>query len=304
MRMTLNLQNLIPQFSADEAARLTFEAGFDASDYYLGPMTDRNCEFNGPQWCRLAEECGSIFQNTNVPIVQTHAPFSFKGWDDRVTYEDFIYPTIVRSIQVSAAMGAQFVVVHPLHYWRYAGNEQELFELNMSYYRSLIPVAKDHGIKICIENMFQRDKTRGNYIIHDTCSRPEEFCRYIDCLNSDHIVACLDIGHIGLPSGNVEPWEFIKIMGHDRIKALHIHDNDFTNDQHYIPYAGLIDWDKVTQALGQIDYSGDFTFECLISRMFKQPVAVQYPSLLQLIAKTGRHLMAQIDANRPKADKT
>lgn len=303
MRMTLNLQNIIPRFSLEEAARLTFEAGFDASDFYLGSMIDPDCEFNGAQWRSVAEQCGSIFQNSNVPIIQTHAPFSFKGWDDRATYENFIYPTIVQSIKVSAIMGAQYVVVHPLHYWRYAGNEQEIYEKNMAFYSSLIPIAKDYGIKICVENMFQRDKLRGNYIIHDTCSRPEEFCRYIDSLNSEYIVACLDIGHIGLPSGNVDPWEFIKILGHDRLQALHIHDNDFTNDQHYIPYSGLIDWDKVTQALGQIDYSGDFTFECLIKSMFKQPSVAQYPSLLRLISETGRHLMEQIDNNRPHADK-
>ncbi len=304
MRMTLNLQNLIPMFSIEEAARLTFEAGFDASDYYLGPMVSEDCVFNGSHWLSAAEECRAVFKKYNVPIIQTHAPFSFKGWDDRVTLEEFIYPTIVQSIKVSAVMGAKCVVVHPLHYWRYAGNEQEIFERNMLFYRSLIPICKDFGIKVGIENMFQRDKLRGNYIICDTCGDPLEFCRYIDTLDSEYMVACLDVGHVGLPSGNLEAWDFIKILGHDRLQALHIHDNDYTNDQHLIPFAGTIDWAQVTQALGQIDYSGDFTFECLIKGMFKQPDPAIIPSILQLVAQIGRHLMEEIDANRPDVLKT
>lgn len=299
MRMTFNLQNLIPLFPVEEAGKLVKNAGFDASDYYLGAMRDSECVFNTDQWRHEAEQIGCVFKRIGVPIIQTHAPFSFKGWEDRQNFEEFIYPTIVRSIQVSAAMGAECVVVHPLHYWRYDGNQQEIFEKNMRFYRSLIPVCEECGIKIGIENMFQRDKLRGNYIIRDTCSDPLEFCRYIDTLDSAYIVACLDVGHVGLPSGNNEAWDFIKILGHDRLQALHIHDNDYTNDQHLIPYAGTIDWYKVTRALGQIDYSGDFTFECLIDKMFKGVQPAVYPAILKMIAQVGRDLIANVDANRP-----
>ena len=303
MRMTLNLHNVIPKFSVEDAAKLVFEAGFDAGDYFLGDMNNPECVFNGDLWRESAENICSIFRSYGTPIVQTHAPFSFKGWDDCATIEEVIYPTIVRSIKVSAVLGAECVVVHPLHCWRYEGHQQEIFERNMLFYRSLLPICREYNIKVGLENMFQRDKRRGNYIIRDTCSDPEEFCRYIDTLDSPYMVGCLDIGHAGLPSGNPEAWDFIRILGHDRLQALHIHDNDYTDDQHLIPYAGTIDWPMVTKALGQIDYSGDFTFECLIGRMFKQADPSVYPAILKLIAQIGRSLMVQIDANRPSADK-
>lgn len=304
MRMTFNLQNLIPKFSAEEAAHLVADSGFDATDYYLGSMVEHDCVFNGDQWRDNAEQVRKVFEAVCAPVVQTHAPFSFKGWEDRSILESVIYPTIVHSIRVSAVMGAECVVVHPLHYWRYAGHEQEIFERNMQFYRSLIPVCEEYGIKVGIENMFQRDKLRGNYIIRDTCSDPTEFCRYIDTLDSPYMVACLDVGHAGLPSGNPEAWEFIRILGHDRLQAIHIHDNDYTNDQHLIPYAGTIDWSKVTQALGEIDYNGNFTFECLISKSFKNTDLSAYPAIISMIAQIGRKLMAHIDTNRPVLVKT
>lgn len=121
------------------------------------------------------------------------------------------------------------------------------------------------------------------------------------------MVACLDVGHVGLPSGDAEAWDFIKILGHDRLQALHIHDNDYTNDQHLIPYAGSIDWSQVTKALGQIDYAGDFTYECLFKRMFNQVDHKVITPLLKFTEQIGRHLIDQVEANSPnqiKLDKS
>ena len=112
------------------------------------------------------------------------------------------------------------------------------------------------------------------------------------------MVACLDIGHVGLPSGNLEAWEFIRILGHDRLQALHVHDNDYTNDQHSLPYSGKIDWAEVTQALGLINYSGDFTYECLLGRMYNLSQDEVCSSVLKYAEQIGRHLIKRIEANR------
>ena len=50
-------------------------------------------------------------------------------------------------------------------------------------------------------------------------------------------------------------------MGGERIKALHVHDNDFVNDCHTMPMMGEMDWDSITKALADINYSGNFTLE-------------------------------------------
>lgn len=300
MRLVFNAQNLVTGFSWDQAAKMIADAGFDAADYFLKEMTDPSCVFNSAQWLDAALDCKAAFCGAGIPIVQAHAPFSFQGWDDPAVYETFIYPTILRSVQVAAVMGAECIVVHPLHYGTYAGHEQEIFERNMKFYRSLIPVCEAYGIKVAIENMFQRDKLRGNYIIHDTCSRVEEFCRYIDTLDSPYMVACLDVGHVGLPSGNPGAWEFIRILGHDRLQALHIHDNDYTNDQHSLPYSGSIDWSKVTRALGEIDYAGDFTYECLLNKKYNFSDPAIFPPVLKYAEQIGRYLISQVEASRRK----
>lgn len=113
--------------------------------------------------------------------------------------------------------------------------------------------------------------------------------RYVDELNSEWIVACLDIGHAVLV--REQPDEFIRKLGNKRLKCLHVHDVDGTEDLHTFPYFGITDWDAVMKALADIDYSGDFTFES--SLFFDNKPAELYPQYAKLLAATGKHLVSK-----------
>ena len=54
--------------------------------------------------------------------------------------------------------------------------------------------------------------------------------------------------------------DMIKKLG-ERLKALHIHDNDRWHDLHQIPFSASIDFDAVVGALKEINYDGYFTLE-------------------------------------------
>ena len=49
--------------------------------------------------------------------------------------------------------------------------------------------------------------------------------------------------------------------GKDKIKVLHIHDNHGMNDEHLIPYMGVIDWKEFVLALKEIEFDGVFSME-------------------------------------------
>jgi hypothetical protein len=158
---------------------------------------------------------------------------------------------------------------------------------------------KEYGIKVGIENMFQRELLRGQ-ISFDTCNQIPEFIRYVDTLDSEYMVACLDIGHVGLPTRDDEAWDFIRALGHDRLQALHVHDNDYRVDKHALPYLGKIDWNEVTKALGEIDYQGDFTYEVnLTTFMSKFMNEEMIPTAMRYAHDVGRHLCTLVDKNRP-----
>jgi sugar phosphate isomerase/epimerase len=296
----MNIAESEDRFGLEKALSIIKNAGFDSIDYGLGSMEKPNAVLNDPARYRAeAERIKALADAAGLPITQTHTPFSFENWKDPVVYEEFILPAIRRSIEVSAILGAKVAVVHPLHHWTYKGHEEEIFERNMAFYGSLLPLCKEYGIKVGIENMFQRELLRGQ-ISFDTCNQIPEFIRYVDTLDSEYMVACLDIGHVGLPTRDDEAWDFIRALGHDRLQALHVHDNDYRVDKHALPYLGKIDWNEVTKALGEIDYQGDFTYEVnLTTFMSKFMNEEMIPTAMRYAHDVGRHLCTLVDKNRP-----
>ena len=298
MKLAMNIEGFRARYGLEKAAQLCKTAGFDSCDYSLGAMRDRDNILNGENYIAETELIRKTAAENGLPITQTHTPFTFKEWKDPVAYEEFIMPAIRRSVEISGRLGAKVAIVHPLHHFLYKGHEDEIFELNMDFYRSLIPICKEYNVKVGIENMFQVDPRR-KHITHDTCSSITDFLRYIDTLDSEYMVACLDVGHIGLPLSDNESWDFVRALGHERLQSLHVHDNDYRNDQHLLPYMGKIDWAQVAQALGEIDYQGIFTYE--VSTAFVAasmddefaPVAIKY------MADVGRHICDMVDRNRP-----
>ncbi len=300
MNLTMNVFGLETKLGLEKALSVIKTAGFDSIDYSLEPMLDPKFILNDETKYRAeAERIRAIADAAGLPITQTHTPFSYQNWKDPIVYEEFILPSIKRSIEISAILGAKVAVVHPLHHWTYKGHEEEIFERNMEFYGSLIPLCKEYNIKVAIENMFQREMLRGQ-LSFDTCNQIPEFIRYVDTLDSEYMVACLDIGHVGLPARDDEAWDFIRALGHDRLQALHIHDNDYRVDKHALPYLGRIDWNEVTKALGEIDYQGDFTYEVnLTTFMSKFMNEELIPTAMRYAHDVGRHLCSLVDQHRP-----
>jgi len=181
--------------------------------------------------------------------------------------------------------GAKIIVIHPNQHLNYADHQRELFPMNVAFYKRLVPYAEKFGIKIATENMWQDNN--GSRIPSDSvCSRAWEFNELIDAVDSPYLVGCLDIGHVSLMGADIP--KFIHDMGAKRIQALHIHDTDFVNDSHTLPFLEKVDYVAVAKALGEIGNSGDLTFE--IPYFFaKFPAELLLPAA-KLACETGKYL--------------
>jgi sugar phosphate isomerase/epimerase len=82
----------------------------------------------------------------------------------------------------------------------------------------------------------------------------------------------------------------------DRVKTLHIHDNDGFDDLHLAPYLGLNDWDKFLKGIIAINYTGDLNFE--IPGSINQVPPALVPSMMRFIADTGKYFRARIEKTR------
>lgn len=268
-------------YSAEETVDMLQNAGFTAIDFSFFDeawYSEERTDTFFSELRKYAEGKGLCFN-------QAHAPFHSSFPDENQTKSRF--EDILRALRRAALLGAKSIAVHPVQHLKYAdeGVPERLFEMNMVFYGKLIPYCQEHGIRVAVENMWQYHPWPK--ITHSTCSTPQEMNRYLDTLNSPWITGCLDVGHASLVGQ--APDEFVLAMGADRLGALHIHDVTKTEDSHMMPYHGVIDWQKLMQALKTVGYQGDFTFEC--DGFFKNLPAELYPDALRLLAHTGRTLM-------------
>lgn len=79
----------------------------------------------------------------------------------------------------------------------------------------------------------------------------------IENIKNDNVGICFDSGHYHVHFD--DDLDFAKFI--DRIFAVHLHDNDKSDDLHFIPFDGTIDWKKIIQELKRCNYNGPITME-------------------------------------------
>ncbi len=289
MRLISNSDAVAKHFGPIEAVRILARAGFDGIDWSFFDMWQEDNVWNQPNWRQLAQAVREEAARCGVAVVQAHAPFPTSG--DTPDFDDRAMAIILRSMEAAAIMGATQIVVHPRQQLAYQHHAGRLFEESVQMYRSLVPYCEKWNIRVCAENMWQYDKRR-EVIVDSICSQPEEFNALLDAVNSPYIIGCLDLGHSALVG--VEPADFIRAMGKQRLQALHVHDVDWRHDNHDMPFNRKLDWESICKALADIRYTGDFTFEAdTWQTRFPAPLLEDANVML---ARVGRYLMERIEA--------
>ena len=233
-------------------------------------------------------------EQTGVEIAQIHAPYPayFDGYAEINAY---LLDVLDKCFALCAYLHCPAIVVHPIR-----GNAPtHEWEITLAHYRSLIPlIQKYKGVKICLENLFNRQDKR---ILNGRLSDPSEARRMLDLLNAEAgepcFGFCLDVGHTNLTNRSIK--SFLLEMG-DRVTNLHVHDNNGTDDLHVLPYSCMVtknchvcDWDGFVEGLRAIGYRGVLSFET--DRIFTAYPTAVHTEVLRLISAIGRHWSEEIE---------
>ena len=237
----------------ERGVELVAKAGFDAWDFSMFSMCKYDWErkivlendhpLAGEGYLKFARRLKQIGLDNGIICNQSHAPFP--------TCCKEIRSYLKRAIECTAEAGGEICVIHP-------DNDKSAQE-NAQMYLELLPFAKECGVKIATENMWNWDfeKDQASFA---ACATPDSFCEHVDAVGDDFLVACLDIGHAEMKGFHTSAVEMIYALG-SRLQALHIHDNDLWHDCHQIPFAMNIQFEPIADALRKIDYQGYFTLE-------------------------------------------
>ena len=242
----------IRRYGKENAYETIKSIGYDCIDYQRFINTDTPL-FNGTESdfdASLASDRKQI-ESAGLEIYQTHGPWRFPPQDGTPEERAERFEKMAMSIRGTALLGCNNYVIHPIMPWGVGKQElQPLLDINLDFMGRLAEEGRKNGVVICLENM----------PMFDFPMAPPKICLDLAReINSPWLKICLDTGHC--TTQKVNPADAVRMIGKDMLRALHIHDNDGTNDKHWVPYTGIIDWEDFKKALQDIKFDGCVSLE-------------------------------------------
>lgn len=115
--------------------------------------------------------------------------------------------------------------------------------LGLTRIQEILTICEEYKVNLALENI--RDLEYIDYVFEN--------------LQSPYLKMCLDFGHTNSFTYKISQVVFAKYAPY--LICLHIHDNFGTNDDHFLPFMGEIDFQRIALSLKKIGYNGPLTNE-------------------------------------------
>lgn len=305
LRIGVQTQNVVYDENPAEGFEMLKRTGFSCADFSLNVHLMNKSLYKGERnsfFDQSEDELADFFtphkkaaEAAGIYINQMHMPYPIyvpRGTKELNAYlRDVVAP---KSMKICALFECPYIVIHGFKLTRFLGSEDAEWRHTETFIDSIAPMAKEYGITICIENLYDGI---GDHLTEGPCCDAHKAAERIDRINERYgaevLGFCFDTGHANLVGLDME--QFILTLG-PRLKVLHIHDNDGVGDLHQIPFTFTktrenqpsTDWDGFIRGLRAIDFNGVLSFETA-------PVLTSFPDVMKedvlaFIAKIGKYL--------------
>jgi sugar phosphate isomerase/epimerase len=183
----------------------------------------------------------------NLRLLNLHASQGKeKYWCSFLEYQRQAGVELVENrLQMAARLGAEVIILHAPTKVSPEVREKTLGPVRKSLDK-LASFAQRHGVRIALENMGEDDFGMLETLLAEY---PINF-----------LGLCYDSGHGNLGGRGLEHLERVK----ERLIAVHLHDNDGSDDQHKIPFTGSVDWERLAGILATSSYQQCLNLEVVI----------------------------------------
>lgn len=193
-------------------------------------------EWYDEDWETSQEEQLRYVKEKGLNIIFAH--LGYQGINNLWIEEDTgIVERYKKDIKDCYDNGINMVCMHLTAY-----NEAPMYnEIGLNRLQEICDYAESLGVKVAFENT----KIKGylDYVI--------------DNIKNSNVGICYDSGHVHAHFNDEFDYNKFK----DRIFAVHLHDNDGSNDQHLLPFEGTIDFDTTISKLRENGFEGYTTLE-------------------------------------------
>lgn len=192
---------------------------------------DKDWEVSQEEQLKLCKELG-------LNIIFAHLGYQNVNciWQEGIDGDNMV-ERYIKNIKECKEHGITLVILHLTG----GPNPPKYNKLGLNRFRKIIEYAKELGVKVAFENT--RFKEHLQYVLNN--------------IKEDNVGICFDSGHYHTYFNDNFEFEDYK----DKIFAVHLHDNDKTDDLHLLPFDGTIDWKTVVQKLKESNYNGPVTLE-------------------------------------------
>ena len=226
-------------YPAEQAIDRLAALGYDGIDMGFDYWVyDETSPFLGDGYLDWAKSLKARADEKGIVYTHAHAPGEADAGD-----------VIGRSIEATAALGARYLVVHPIWHdenGKIIDSKLRFIAVNAKAIKEWLPKAEECGVILLSEN-----------ILWGASKDPRVISELVKSVNSPWFGWCFDVGHAyccGYQPDILKKCSVVPL-------SLHIQDNDGTGDGHLIPGDGTIDWDLFLQTLKDIGYVGDCVME-------------------------------------------
>ena len=207
----------------------------------------------GDAWRRKVDAWGEAAAYAGVQFLASHSPCvnAYAKPDDE-TYR-IALRAIRRSIEACHILGIPSTVVHASN--NIHMSYKDFWICNKRFYSDMFDLMEKYNVTVLTENMHE--------FAYFHLSTGKEMREFIDYVDHPLFAACWDTAHGNLnrKARDQGQYQCIVDIG-DKLKGLHISDNFGDGPHHHTwPFAGIINFDSVMQALVDVGYEGPFTFE-------------------------------------------
>ncbi len=313
LEVGVQTQNVILDENPYEGFEMLRQAGFTCCDFSLNGYLkntdiyranknnffDQSVEGLEFFFAKHKEAAGK----SKIRINQMHMPYPIFIPNGKGKLNDYLWNQVApKSMEICHFLECSNIVVHGFKLSRFWGTEEAEWQKTHEFLDSILPMAKEYGITVCLENLYE---SVGEHLVEGPGCNARKAVERIDCINAEYgaevLGFCFDTGHANLIGIDFE--KFITTLG-SRLKVLHIHDNDGVGDLHQIPYTftktrenkSSTDWEGFVRGLRTIDFDGVLSFETApVLKAFPEELKLE---VLHLISCIGNDFKRQIDLNK------
>ena len=214
----------------EERFKMIKTAGFDG---ILLWWSDDFIELDGDKSLHpeMARRNGLFIENIHTPIPRNNCL-----WEDGIEGEAFekILSGCINDCQ-------KFEIPTAVVHLTYGTDPPSISRIGPDRIKRLVELAEQKNVNLAIENLRQSDG----------------LAMVFSGIQSDRLGFCYDSGHENCFTKGTD---FLSQYG-SKLMALHLHDNDGTDDQHWIPGEGSINWRILMKKITATGYTGPVALE-------------------------------------------